>query len=213
MSFSTELQNKNNQEPQDAHAHDFDQFIKTFIDSFDQTAAAAISSFQIELIATSPESEIAKAIVRNSEELLKRDLKVRAIFAFVEPSCSLNPWLDVGSVLSDPHWIDDIRWTEKPELLDAHEQVILGHSMSWSGDALRRHSQAPYMLDIFESDSEIKVRMGRLAFESLWKACSPISTSLRRKLLAEQSRLDRIGDDEGKEDVFFKTNLFNQRLH
>lgn len=213
MSFSTQLQNKNNQEPHDAHAHDFDQFIKSYIELFDQCATAAISSYQIELIATSPESEIAKAIVRNSDELLKRNLKVRAIFAFVEPSSSLDPWLNVSSVLSDSHWIEDIRWTEKPELLDAHEQVILGQSMSWSGDALRRHSQAPYILDMFESDSEIKVRMGRLAFESLWKACSPISASVRRKLLAEQSRLNESDGGEYKEDCFFRTNLFNRRLH
>ena len=209
MSFSPELQNENIESPETAYAHGFDQFIKTYIQSSDKSLSATLSSFQIELIAASPESELAKAVVRNSDELVSRELKVRAIFGYVEPSDALGRWLNYGSVLAESQWIEEIKWARKPELLDAHEQIILGHSMSWSGDALRRHSQAPYCLDIFEYDCEIKVRMGRLAFGSLWNACSPIPSSLRRKFQAIKSRKNETYQSESKEE--FRTKLYSRK--
>jgi hypothetical protein len=65
-----------------------------------------------------------------------------------------------------------IRWARNPRLLDAHEQVTYGDTISWSGDAMRRDADRRNALTLFGEATPDMVRLGRIAFEALWAASS-----------------------------------------
>jgi hypothetical protein len=67
-----------------------------------------------------------------------------------------------------------IRWARNPRLLEAHEQVIYGAAMCWSGDAMRRDADRRNALSLFDEDAPDRARLARLAFASLWAASSPV---------------------------------------
>jgi hypothetical protein len=52
--------------------------------------------------------------------------------------------------------------------LDAHEQLLLGSRMCWSGDVMRRSEERINSLSIFEKDAKKQVSLGRMAFETIW---------------------------------------------
>lgn len=193
MGFFTHPKNNKN-ENFDTSAHQFDAFIKLYLSELDDlTSGHSVEHFRVAIIATSPAAEVSKAILRHASDFSKRNIKVRAIFASIDSKDDLHPWLKNSSPLSNYDWLEDIRWANKRELMDAHEQIILGLSMCWSGDAMRRQSRAPYLIDLFEKNCEVKTRMARLAFEALWTVSIgvPISTAnLSRETIPTSNRIE-----------------------
>ncbi len=186
MGFFVDFKNYKNKSF-DTSAHEFDAFINLYLREFDGKTENISENFRVAMIASSPSVEVAKAVARYASEFSKRDIKVRAIFASLDPKEDLLPWLKNNSLLSDCNWLDDIRWASKRELMDAHEQIILGTTMCWSGDAMRRQSRAPYLMDLFENNCEVKTRMGRLAFEALWSVSVAVPNSKYRQSSVAQA--------------------------
>jgi hypothetical protein len=112
----------------------------------------------LELIAHSPDSPIAEAVAGRLSDLKAAGVAIRAIFASVEPEPAIARWMAGASF---------VRWARDPRLLEAHEQLVMGSSRCWSGDAMRRGATKT---DLFESLNEGHVEgatLGRQAFDRL----------------------------------------------
>ena len=112
----------------------------------------------LELIAHSPESPIASAVAARLGDLKAAGVTIRVIFASVEPEQAVTRWLAEAGF---------VRWARDVRLLEAHEQLVLGRTRCWSGDAMRRGATKT---DLFESLNEgypEAASLGRTAFARL----------------------------------------------
>lgn len=69
----------------------------------------------------------------------------------------------------------EIRWAATPRLMDAHEQLVVGSTSSWTGDCMRRD---PTKLDAFQSFNDNCLEAtgwARISFERLWAAAKPLA--------------------------------------
>src|SRR5262249_61455436 len=96
-----------------------------------------------------------------------------------------------GNVLSCKH---AIRGARHPRLIEAHEQLVLGPSTCWIGDAMRRD---PAKCDAFENYVEgcgEAAGCASVSFERLWFASAPLNaptTAADAAMLAsERPRLE-----------------------
>jgi hypothetical protein len=135
-----------------------------------ESAAAGVS---LTMILRSPEADPAKALIGMSGALQRAGVQARVILAKIEPEDELRKLFAGLSALAPQqpaHAL--IRWARNPRLLEAHEQVIYGATMCWSGDAMRRDADRRNVLTLFDEEAPDAVRLGRLAFEALWPASS-----------------------------------------
>ena len=137
------------------------------------------------LIVRSPSSAPAKALVSMKEELVRAAVSAKAILAKLEPEEDLRRLFASLSELTPQEEAGGlIRWARNPRLLDAHEQATYGDGVCWSGDAMRRDADKRNALALFDDAAPDRARLGRLAFEALWAASSPIS---QRRLLGPEA--------------------------
>lgn len=127
------------------------------------------------MVLRSPSSDPAKALIGLKGALKRTGLGARVIVAHLDPADELRQLFATLTELSPQAYAADlIRWARNPRLLEAHEQVIYGGTMCWSGDAMRRGADRRNVLTLFEENSADKARLGRLAFAALWAASSPV---------------------------------------
>jgi hypothetical protein len=123
-----------------------EQRLQDFVDRFIGRAIAGGPSLganlRLSLVARSPDSPVAAVLARRLDRLVEAGADIKAIFAVPSPQPPLNVWLAKAA---------SVRWLKDRRLLEAHEQLVLGESASWSGDAMRRE---PGKIDLFESFSE-----------------------------------------------------------
>jgi hypothetical protein len=145
----------------------------------------AAAGAPLTMILRSPEADPAKALIGMTGALQRMGARARVILAKIEPDDELRKLFASLSTLGrlEP---DDrlIRWARNPRLLDAHEQVTYGDALCWAGDAMRRDADKRNALTLFEEEGSDAVRLGRLAFEALWNASSPVP---RRRLIGPET--------------------------
>lgn len=81
----------------------------------------------------------------------------------------------------------EIRWAGNPRLLDAHEQLVIGASVSWTGDCMRRD---PVKLDAFQCFNDTCLEAAgwaRVSFERLWQASQPLAVLERSQISSGRS--------------------------
>lgn len=125
----------------------------------------ATNDLAVEIIAHSPQSPIALAVAARLPQLRAAGVTIRAIFGVPSPDPLLADWL------AHAGWV---RWARDKRLMEAHEQLVLGTSRCWSGDAMRRGGTKT---DLFESLNEGCVESAatsRRAFEKLAPRASVI---------------------------------------
>jgi hypothetical protein len=129
--------------------------------------------FSLTMILRSAGSDPAKALVGMTGALQRAGVRAKVILAKLEPEDELKQLFASLSELA-PHEPAPglIRWARNPRLLEAHEQVIYGEAMCWSGDAMRRDADRRNALTLFDEEAPDTVRLGRLAFAALWTASS-----------------------------------------
>ena len=125
----------------------------------------------ITMILRSAGSLPAQALWQARDDLARAGVSAKVVLAKIEPDaelkqlyaclCQLRPLRPARELL---------RWAHNPRLLDAHEQVTLGSSMCWSGDAMRRDADKRNALALFDENAPDTAQLGRLSFESLWLA-------------------------------------------
>jgi hypothetical protein len=125
------------------------------------------------MILRSPASDPAKALIALKGALQNAGLGAKVILARLDPEDDLRQFFATLSALApQAHASDLIRWARNPRLLEAHEQIVYGPAMCWSGDAMRRDADRRNALTLFDEKAPEKARLGRLAFAAMWAASS-----------------------------------------
>lgn len=129
----------------------------------------------VSVLARSPASPVVQAVIAHRDAFTARDVKVQAIVAFPDPEPGLRAMCDTLLELAPERRPQDLmRWAVRGALHDAHEQAILGTTMCWSGDMLRREPGKRDALDLFQSDAAEPVRRGMMAFDAFWSAAADV---------------------------------------
>ena len=180
-----------------------DQFLGFYLDRLFADWEEQPEQHQITIIARSPASPVARAIMVNAEDIRNGGIHVRVLFAELEPSEALSEWFDLVLNVQDVSTATtiDIRCTNNPALVDAHEQLVLGNEMSWSGDAMRRDPNVRDTIEIFDPCCPPTAKRSTRSFDALWSMGRPIKIDRKRRKqdLAAQQNLasDTIGLDAG----------------
>lgn len=143
------------------------------IRSFIETALAGEPDGRADAIlvlALSPESPVAKALLSISNQLADRRLGAAIVFAGGATAAKDETW----SLSFSARFLHEIRLTTHPRVLDAHEQIIVGSQALWYGDCMRRD---PWKRDAFASflpGSPDATRTARATFSRLWDRAQSI---------------------------------------
>lgn len=134
------------------------------------------------MILRSAAADPAKALIGMKGALQRVGVRARVIVARLEPENDLRQlFAGLTELAPQQPAFELIRWLRNPRLLEAHEQATYGQAMCWWGDAMRRDVERRNALAMFEEDASDQARLGRLAFESIWVASSPVP---ERRLVA-----------------------------
>lgn len=148
------------------------QMLARFLESVASSGGEAPG---LTLILRSASSIPAQALISMTEELAQAGARAKLVLARLEPEEELRQLFTSLCRLAPREPAKElIRWARNPRLLDAHEQVTLGASMCWSGDAMRRPADRRNTLTLFDEEAPQTARLGRLAFEALWAASTPV---------------------------------------
>ena len=141
----------------------------------ERARAESRPSPSITLILRSASSAPALAMVLMKDELERVGLDAKVVLAKLEPQEELRQlFLSLAHLSPRQQPCQLMRWARNPRLLDAHEQVTYGEAVCWSGDAMRREADRRNALTLFNETAPELVRLGRLAFDALWAASSPV---------------------------------------
>ncbi len=136
---------------------------------------AAQRDVPLTMILRTAESDPAKALIGMKGALRNAGLRAKVILAKLEPEDDLRQlFAGLSELTPQQPPCELIRWARNPRLLEAHEQVIYGATLCWSGDAMRRDADKRNALALFEEDAPEAARLGRLAFAALWAQSSPV---------------------------------------
>jgi len=149
----------------------FDDFIGLYLGELENVDRPTDEALRVTLVARSPESPVAAAILRHGERLALLGCEVRMVFASVDPASELGDFIELAQICNgDNSVVGSLRWARNPALLDAHEQMVLGTGRCWSGDSMRRSSDSRFALDMFNEDGGAAVDWALMAFGGLWSA-------------------------------------------
>jgi hypothetical protein len=143
------------------------------------------------LIARSPEANIAKACIQYREKLSLANIELKVIFAQITPTEQLCEWLEPENSPCGLNPEKNIRWGNRQNLVDAHEQLTLTNQCSWSGESMRREVSSRFGFYIFDQECKQAAIRGERAFNALWQICDKIPQVhiKRAKQTSEQSFL------------------------
>jgi hypothetical protein len=125
------------------------------------------------MVLRSAASDPAKALIGMKGALQRAGLAAKVIVAKLDPEDELRHLFTCLTALAPQAPAHElIRWARNPRLLEAHEQVIYGADMCWSGDSMRRDADRRNVLTQFDEGSPDRTWFGRLAFARLWAVSS-----------------------------------------
>lgn len=128
----------------------------------------------ITLIARSPAAPTARAILQTAQEIERQQVSVQIIFAKLAPVEMLIELATSLHISPRGNSVSTIRFIKNPSLLNAHEQLVLGTRICWTGDMLRRSEEQRNGLDLLEENAPGSVCLGELAFNAMWKVAKPL---------------------------------------
>ena len=126
----------------------------------------------ITMLARSPDSPVAQAVLRLGAELAERHIRVRAIFAFLDAPAGAAVWT---SGQSSVPFGRDVRWARNPRYIDAHEQLVLTPAACWIGDCMRRDPAKRDSLDQAKAECATAAGFAAASFERLWNGSEPVA--------------------------------------
>ncbi len=154
------------------------ELIESYLRHLRSAPSEETGDYVVTVVARSPASPVASAVATMADELGAEQVRASIIFAKPAPSEALDDVLRaIRPVLRGEAVPARVRWARNPALLDAHEQLTLGSSICWSGDAMRRSPQRPQALEMAEECAPDAVRRAAQAFSALWAASKPLSTN------------------------------------
>lgn len=154
----------------DRSGSDFNAFMDHYLKRVGELPSLERDEYLVTLIARSPGSPVAQAVISRAEAIQEASIELRVIFARLSPQQAMKQWFEAFSQYTTWRGRDDLRLVKNPNLLDAHEQLTVGKSMCWSGDSLRRAWDRHHHISLFEVECPGAARLSRLAFQALWSA-------------------------------------------
>lgn len=138
-------------------------------------ASAPVRS--ITMLARSPDSPMAQAVLRIGAELAERDIRVRAIFACLDAPAGAAVWTSGQAKAGQPAvpFGREIRWARNPRYIDAHEQLVLHASACWLGDCMRRDPTKRDALEQAKPKCATSAGFAATSFERLWLVSEPVA--------------------------------------
>ena len=158
------------------------------------------------VMARSPASPVIRALIDRAEQLRLQNVRAKVILARLEPAAALRELIETLARLSGEEGTSDfIRWFAGTSLLDAHEQLVLGSSMCWTGDAMNREPGKCDALDLFEQAAPVRVLYGVSSFARIWPICSGLSRkSVRKGMVSTVAAAGANRTDRGRADFTFQ---------
>lgn len=153
----------------------FDEFFELYLSKLETYSFDDIKQRCLQAILGSADSAAALAILRNANLFRLANVRVSVVFGRLSSMDSLAQWFDASTNFKITAPANHFRWVKNQSLLDAHEQIVLGTTMCWSGDAMKRRPSQREGFELFEDSSPAMARLGRLAFEAMWDASAEIS--------------------------------------
>jgi hypothetical protein len=129
------------------------------------------------MVARSPDSPVAKAVAAQSGALVAAGITVNVIFVTFDCDKSVADWRMFRDA---PMCLDEMRQAQNPRLADAHEQLVLGTSVCWTGDCMRRDPSKRDAFEIYATGHAETVRLAKLSFTRLWSASEPVKLGATR---------------------------------
>jgi hypothetical protein len=138
-------------------------------------AGAGLRERSVTLIARSPSSPAALALVANLRRFRKGFLHTGVILGQIGPVQDLQKLAEVlNERIEGPSpAFTMIKWARNRALLDAHERLTLGTRICWTGDVLRREDSRNGLDRIEDATPEL-IAQAHTSFEALWKASRPL---------------------------------------
>ena len=160
----------------------FDDFFASYFSELESREQELANDRVVTLIARGPASPVTQAVCRHADRLALSGVKLQVVFAHIDPPSDFSCFVEKAG--EEKRLDVSIRWAKNPALLDAHEQLVLGASHCWSGDAMRRSPDVRVALDMYEVEGGDAVRWGKMAFHGLWTA----------SVLVPKSRFRHVGN-------------------
>ncbi|MEL6288378.1 MAG: hypothetical protein AAFQ42_07725 [Pseudomonadota bacterium] len=155
-----------------------DHLIGVYLDRSQSDWAGRPGQRRLALITRSALSPVARALALNFDDLERAGIAIRVIFSKVDACDELHAWYDATHRTSGgTPLVNAIRWTANPALIDAHEQLVLGHCLSWYGDSMRRDPETRHAVETFQTFCEPSAAQAMRGFEAMWRASQAISSA------------------------------------
>ena len=138
------------------------------------------------LIARSPSSPVARALLASANELKSLHISLEVAFARLEPAELMADWIALGRAEPGHHPTVLFRWASRAPLLEAHEQLVLGLNMSWTGDCMRREPETRDAYELFDTFHAESAARATQSFRAIWNACQPLPASMQRLEVANE---------------------------
>lgn len=171
MGFLSAFQKRSNFERQPGER--FSAILTDYLRSL-ETNGGTMRDRGITLIARSPSAGAVRALIEHAKEVEHQQVTVQIIFAKLAPVEALIELANALQITPRSEAATAIRFIKHPGLLFAHEQLVLGSAICWTGDMLRRSEEQRNGLDILETDAPGAVRLGEFAFNAIWNCSKPV---------------------------------------
>jgi hypothetical protein len=130
------------------------------------------------LIARSPASPVARALMSIASELTSLHISLEVAFARLEPAELMSEWVSLSRAEPGRHPTARLRWAARLPLLEAHEQLVLGLNMSWTGDCMRREPETRDAYELYDTFHTEAATRSTQSFRALWNACEPLPAAI-----------------------------------
>jgi len=158
-----------------------DRLVGLYLDRSQDDWAGRPGERRVALVTRSAASPVARALALGFDDLERAGVAIRVIFSTLEPSPDLSNWFDATHRMTAGRpLVNAIRWTSNPALIDAHEQLVLGHCLSWYGDSMRRDPATRNALETFNTFCEPSATHAMKGFEAIWRTSQSIASSQMR---------------------------------
>ncbi len=122
------------------------------------------------LIARSPQSPVAQALLAHASLLAAAGVTIRALFTDLEP-------YPMGSGEDAFAFPGECRVVRDSRLLAAHEQLVLGPTCAWIGDCMRREPTKRDAFEHFAAECNDTAANAVRSFERMWQIAIPVETT------------------------------------
>ena len=121
---------------------------------------------EIQVVALSVFSPVVEALKAVTGRPELQNVKIKLIVADTSADSLLQQLSSFKAISA--------RWAKNIRLLDAHEQLVLSSSCSWTGDCMRREPAKRDAYECFADDCLDTGRWARISFERLWAISLPL---------------------------------------